>query len=154
VSRRGERSELAPSAAAWDIRSATEHDIDPVLALWVAAGAQPSVSDTRAGLSGLLAVERDALLVAESGDGFLGSLIAAWDGWRGGFYRLVVRPDRRRLGLATALLHEGERRLSARGAIRLTALVAHDDRAAMAFWRAAGYDQQLERTRFIRAVEE
>lgn len=141
------------SADGWSVRTATEQDIGPVLALWETAGAPPSVSDTREGLSGLLATDREALLIAESGDALVGSLIASWDGWRGSFYRLVVRPDRRRQGLATALLREGERRLRARGAVRLTAIVAHEDPAAVAFWRAAGYDRQIERTRFIRPVE-
>ena len=34
----------------------------------------------------------------------VGSLIAAWDGWRGSFYRLAVHPERRRQRIATALL--------------------------------------------------
>jgi ribosomal protein S18 acetylase RimI-like enzyme len=143
-----------PSGGPWSIRSATEADIEPILAMWEMAGASPSVSDTRGGLAGLLATDREALLIAESDDGLLGSLIAAWDGWRGSFYRLLVRPDRRRQGLARALLCEGERRLRARGAVRLTAIAAHDDPVAMGFWRAAGYRQQLERTRFIRPVED
>lgn len=36
----------------------------------------------------------------------VGSLIAAWDGWRGSFYRLAVLPERRREGLLTMLLRE------------------------------------------------
>jgi ribosomal protein S18 acetylase RimI-like enzyme len=105
----------------WTIRSATEQDIEPVLALWDAAGSPPSVTDTREGLRHLLAASEEAPLVAEVRGALVGSLIAAWDGWRGSFYRLAVYPDLRRKGLATALLREGERRLRARGALRLTA---------------------------------
>ena len=91
--------------------------------------------------------------MAESdGGGIVGSLIAAWDGWRGSFYRLAVHPDRRREGLATTLLEEGERRLQARGAARFTAIVADEDRDAMAFWAATGYEQQASRARFVRNV--
>jgi ribosomal protein S18 acetylase RimI-like enzyme len=91
-----------------------------------------------------------ALLVAELDGVLIGSLIAAWDGWRGSFYRLAVSPEYRRKGLATTLLREGERRLRERGAVRLTAIVADDEDGAMAFWRAAGYEPQRHRARFVR----
>jgi ribosomal protein S18 acetylase RimI-like enzyme len=132
------------------IRSATEDDIASVLALWETAGAPASVSDTHEGLLHLLSTGQDALLIADSGRGVVGSVIAAWDGWRGSFYRLVVRPDLRRQGLATELLREGERRLRARGAVRLTAIVADDEPGAMSFWQAAGYEPQQHRARFVR----
>jgi ribosomal protein S18 acetylase RimI-like enzyme len=132
------------------IRSATEHDIEPVLCLWDAASAPPSVTDTREGLVRLLANDSEALILAERGGTVVGSLIAAWDGWRGSFYRLAVHPDRQRQGIATALLREGERRLRVRGAVRLTAIVAGDDPAAIGFWQAAGYARQRDRVRFVR----
>jgi ribosomal protein S18 acetylase RimI-like enzyme len=141
----------------WTIRSAESGDRDPVLGLWRAAGALPSVSDSREGLERLLATDREALLVAESADApesadaLVGSLIAVWDGWRGSFYRLAVHPDLRRRGVASALLREGERRLRARGAVRLTAIVADAEPAAMGFWEAAGYLCQRDRTRFVSA---
>ncbi len=134
----------------WTIRSATERDIAVVLDLWVVAGSVPSVSDSPEGLAGLLAADPQALLVAELDGVLVGSLIAAWDGWRGSFYRLAVLPEHRRKGLATTLLREGERRLRERGAVRLTAIVADDEAGAMAFWRAAGYEHQQHRARFVR----
>jgi ribosomal protein S18 acetylase RimI-like enzyme len=134
----------------WTIRNATEDDIAPVLGLWVVAGSLPSVSDSPDGLAGLLAADPQALLVAELEDVLVGSLIAAWDGWRGSFYRLAVSPEHRRKGLATMLLSEGERRLRERSAVRLTAIVADDEAGAMGFWRAAGYERQQHRARFVR----
>ena len=138
---------------AWRIRTATPHDFTVILSLWRATGILPGVSDTHEGLSSLLAREPDGMLIAESQDEAIGTLIASWDGWRGSFYRLAVRADARRQGLATALLREGERRLRARGAVRLTAIVADDDPGAMDFWRAVGYERQSDRARFIRHVE-
>lgn len=133
----------------WTIRNATEEDIAAVLDLWVAADSVPSVSDSPDGLARLLSADPEALLVAELGCVVVGSLIAAWDGWRGSFYRLAVLPERRREGLATMLLREGERRLCERGAIRLTAIVADEEPGAMAFWRAVGYERQQHRARFV-----
>jgi ribosomal protein S18 acetylase RimI-like enzyme len=138
---------------AWRIRTATPRDFTAILSLWRAAGILPGVSDAEEGLSGLLAREPDGLLIAESHAEAIGTLIAGWDGWRGSFYRLAVRADSRRQGLATALLREGERRLRARGAVRLTAIVADDDPGAMDFWRSVGYERQSDRARFIRHVQ-
>jgi ribosomal protein S18 acetylase RimI-like enzyme len=135
------------------IRSAAEQDIEQVLLLWEAAGSAPSVTDSEAGLRALLAFDPCALLVADAGGVLVGSLIAAWDGWRASFYRLAVDPGRRREGIATALLHEGERRLQARGAIRLTAIVTGHDVAASGFWQAAGYTRQPDQARFVRHAE-
>jgi ribosomal protein S18 acetylase RimI-like enzyme len=137
----------------WTIRPAREADFESVLRLWAIAGGPPSVGATLEGLSRLLATDRDGLLLAESGGELVGSLIAVWDGWRGSFYRIAVHPELRRQGLATALLREGERQLRERGAVRLTAIVADDDPAAVGFWQAAGYRQQTDRTRFVRHEE-
>jgi len=82
-----------------------------------------SVSDSPEGLAGLLTADPQALLVAELDGVLAGSLIAAWDGWRGSFYRLAVSPEHRRKGLATMLLREGERRLRERGAVRLASVI-------------------------------
>jgi orotate phosphoribosyltransferase len=144
---------IHPVDADWTIRPAGEHDVEQVLSLWDAAGSAETVTDTREGVLGLLDVDPEALLVAEvDGGEIVGSLIAAWDGWRGGFYRLAVYPDRRRQGLATALLRAGERRLLARGAARFTAIITDDDPDAMGFWTTTGYEQQENRARFVRNV--
>jgi ribosomal protein S18 acetylase RimI-like enzyme len=131
------------------IRCSTEQDVELVLGLWCAAGGPPSVTDTREGLLSLLEGDSEALILAERDGVLVGSLIAAWDGWRGSFYRLAVRPEQRRQGIASRLLEEGERRLRARGAVRLTAIVAGQDPAAIGFWHAAGYAVQPDRLRFI-----
>jgi ribosomal protein S18 acetylase RimI-like enzyme len=141
--------QLVP-APDWMIRSATPADAPAVLSLWSAAQVPSGVSDTRDGLAALLDADRQALLVAEAQSSVIGSLIAAWDGWRGSFYRLAVHPSRRREGIATALVREGERRLAERGALRLTAIVADDEKLALEFWRSAGYERQPHRARFLR----
>jgi ribosomal protein S18 acetylase RimI-like enzyme len=135
------------------IRTATEQDVEPVLCLWDEADGPSSVTDTREGLLRLLATDREALLLAESNGVMVGSLIAAWDGWRGSFYRLAVHPDRRRQGIATALLQEGEHRVQARGAVRFTAIVVEDDPAAMGLWQSVGYSKQQRRVRFVRLAD-
>jgi ribosomal protein S18 acetylase RimI-like enzyme len=132
------------------IRLGAAGDVAGILELWRLAGAVPSATDSSEALAVLLAVDPDALLVAETGGRLVGSIIAAWNGWRGSFYRLAVHPAHRRRGIGTALLREGEGRLRRRGAVRLDAVVAADGPDALAFWEAMGYERQANRSRFVR----
>ena len=67
-------------------------------------------------------------------------MIAAFDGWRGNFYRLAVTPPFRRRGIAAQLVAAGEKRMRALSAPRVTALVAFEDAGVRAFWASVGYD--------------
>ena len=132
------------------IRYGTRDDLDAVLELWALSDLQPTVTDSVEPLRSLLATDPRALLIADRRGHAVGSLIAAWNGWRGSFYRLAVHPEHRRRGLATLLVREGERCLRDRGAVRLDAIVAAEDPAAIGFWRAVGYEHQRDRARFVR----
>jgi ribosomal protein S18 acetylase RimI-like enzyme len=137
-----------------EICAAAEADIQSVLDLWQLAESPPSATDDNGSLGQLLERDPGALLLAEADGDIVGSLIAAWDGWRGSFYRLAVNPESRRRGIATALIRAGENRLRALGASRLTAIVAENEVAAMALWRSAGYERQAEVGRFVRMLTE
>jgi ribosomal protein S18 acetylase RimI-like enzyme len=133
------------------IRAATADDIDAMLILWAAERtAHATTADTPEALRALLATDPGALLMAEDETQIVGALIAAWDGWRGNLYRLAVASDRRREGIGAALVRAGEARLRKRGARRVTALVAHDDTDAIAFWTAAAYPPDPEIGRHVR----
>ena len=134
------------------IRSGDTVDVASVLTLWRAAASLPTVTDTESSLNDLLRRDPGALLLAECAGEPVGSLIVGWDGWRGSFYRLAVHPSQRRRGIATRLVRAGEQRLSDLGAIRLTAIVADDERAAAALWASLGYSRQDRRGRYVRQL--
>src|SRR3954464_11466073 len=133
------------------VRAGNSADIPAVLALWAAArSANASTPVTPESLERLLATDAGALLVAERDGAIVGALIAAWDGWRGGMYRLAVDPAPRREGIATALGRAGGARPAGRGAPRIPALVAHEDADAVALWGAVGYTHDRTIARFVR----
>lgn len=120
-----------------------------MLALWGSSRSERATTEDRLEDVRRLG-ETGGLLVAEVDGTIVGALIAAWDGWRGNMYRLAVHPAHRRLGIGLALVREGERRLRLQGARRITALVAHDDDVAGAFWETAGYHRDRDIGRRVR----
>jgi ribosomal protein S18 acetylase RimI-like enzyme len=150
--RQASKSPLSLGPSTFVIRTATSADFDDVLALWRFAG-DPTPTDSQDALAGLLERDPEALLLACEGGELVGTLIAAWDGWRGSLYRLAVHPECRRQGIATELVRAGEERLREAGAIRLTAIVVDGDAGALGLWAAAGYERQAKRARFVRMLD-
>lgn len=123
-------------------------DVPAVLDLWAQArSGHASAADRLEDVERLAADSPAALLIAVRDGEIVGALIAAWDGWRGNLYRLVVRDGHRREGIGLALTQAGEDYLRGCGARRVTALVAYEDEVAGGFWDAAGYplDRQIGR---------
>jgi ribosomal protein S18 acetylase RimI-like enzyme len=132
------------------IRTGQPADVAAVLALWVVSDAEPSHTDDATSLGALVAHDPSALMVAEEDGRIVGSVIAAWDGWRGSIYRLVVASPHRRHGLARRLVGQAEERLAAVGAVRLQAIVVESDAAATGFWGSTGWELQSERLRYVK----
>ncbi|MGB3491615.1 MAG: GNAT family N-acetyltransferase, partial [Elainellaceae cyanobacterium] len=127
----------------FNIRECQIAEAAAVLALWQAAGATVSLTDTLEDVQGAIASSAIHFLVAEQSVAeqsvagksvaenlnpenqvqMIGTLIAGFDGWRGNMYRLVVHPDYRRWGIATALVTEAEARFRQQGVKRITILV-------------------------------
>jgi ribosomal protein S18 acetylase RimI-like enzyme len=139
-----------PSDRSTPIRPATVHDLQAVLRLWRIADAEPTQTDNLDSLIGLVERDPSALLIAEDAGLVVGSVIAAWDGWRGSIYRLAVAPTHRRRGLGTTLVGAAEERLRFAGALRLQAIVVETSPAAVEFWTASGWERQTHRARFVK----
>jgi ribosomal protein S18 acetylase RimI-like enzyme len=135
-----------------EIRAAGPGDVPAILALWVAAETHATATDDPESVGRLIAHDPGALLVAVVDATVVGSVIAGWDGWRGSIYRLAVSPAHRRLGIGRALVGAAERRLEGLGAQRLQAAVVSDNERAMAFWQASSWEEQRQRTRFVRTA--
>ncbi|MHB1538128.1 MAG: GNAT family N-acetyltransferase [Solirubrobacteraceae bacterium] len=124
------------------IRACEPEEAQAVLALWREAGSShASTADCLADVRRLLTQAPGSLLVADLDGAIVGTLIAAWDGWRGNMYRLAIQADHRRRGIGLALVRAGEEHLRQQDARRITALVAYEDEIAAAFWENAGYPQ-------------
>jgi ribosomal protein S18 acetylase RimI-like enzyme len=136
-----------------EVRPCRSDEIGAVLALWERCrSSHATTPDSPERVAQLVADDPEALLLAELDGELVGAVIGAWDGWRGNFYRLAVLPEHRRRGIGRRLVSAAEERLRARGAPRITALVAFDDTNATAFWEAAGYARDPVIGRMVRTL--
>jgi len=137
----------------WLICEARHEDCPAVLDPWREAETIPSSTDSLTELHRLVAENTGLFLVAEVNGRLVGTIIGGWDGWRGNIYRLAVLPAFRRQGVARCLVAEVEARLWARGARRITALVARSEEQAISFWEAIGYQHDVRVVRYVKMLE-
>jgi ribosomal protein S18 acetylase RimI-like enzyme len=90
----------------------------------------------------LLKLTRDPelFLVAHDVRGrVVGTVMGGWDGRRAYVYHLAVAPERRRRGIADALMDELEERFRGRGALKAKLQILIENEASKAFFAHRGY---------------
>ncbi len=133
------------------VRAARTEDVNAVLEPWAQARSQAAATpDIDDAVVAPIEHPGSVLLVAEHDDHIAGSLIVAWDGWRGNMYRLAVLPHLRRQGIARRLVDAGHEYLRRNDARRVTALVGHEEEDAVGLWNAMGYRHDTQLARFVR----
>ncbi len=140
--------------ADFTIREARPEDFEAVLALWHSIDRHTALPDKAEYLQTFHEYSPELFLLAEMGGRIVGTVIGGWDGWRANIARLSTHADFRRQGIAEALVREIERRLRAKGARRIYALVDRRSPPAAPFWQAAGYAPNENIIQYSRNFEE
>lgn len=122
------------------VRDARPDEVDAVLDLWDLAYETTTRRSVQQDIPALLSHGPMArLLLAEIEERIVGGVIVTFDGWRGNMYRLAVRPDHQRCGIAQRLVTDAHTWLRDLGCRRITALVEGDHDYATSFWESVGY---------------
>ncbi len=125
-----------------DIREfAYPADYDAAIHLWssVGSGVHVGPSDAPAELEKKLRRDPDLFLVAVDGDTLVATVIGGFDGRRGMVYHLAVAEAYRRVGIASRLMAEVEKRLRAKGCIKCYLLVRPENDGALEYYNAIGW---------------
>ena len=133
-----------------ELRGCLASDVDAVLELWRRADAVPRPTDRPDALLKRVAYGDDLFVLAVAEGRIIGSLIGAWDGWRGGLYRLAVDPEYRRRSIATRLVREVESRLKRVGAERVPIRVFYGEPGAVEFWESVGYRAEPDEAIYVK----
>ncbi len=127
-----------------EIRAYRDADEPALMALWARVFPDPAprndpLLDARRRAS---TPDRELFLVALVDERIVGSAMGGYDGHRGWVYRLAVEPERRRQGIAAALMQRLEAELAAFGCPKLNLQVMGSNTAVIGFYRALGYREE------------
>jgi ribosomal protein S18 acetylase RimI-like enzyme len=121
------------------IRDYTPADFESVRALWQRCGLVRPWNDPADDIALCLSSGHGAVLVGETDNTLIATVMVGHDGHRGWVYYLAVDPDQGRRGLGRRMMQAAEEWLIARGLPKLHLMVrAENDRVA-AFYRRLGY---------------
>jgi ribosomal protein S18 acetylase RimI-like enzyme len=122
------------------IRPFDRADIEPVVALWRAAGLVVPWNDPYRDIERKLGVQAELFLVAESSGGaVIGTAMVGYNGHRGWVNYLAVDEAHRGGGAGAALMSEAERLLTERGCPRVNLQVRSTNSGVIEFYRRLGY---------------
>ncbi|MBJ9984046.1 GNAT family acetyltransferase [Acinetobacter sp. S40] len=124
------------------IRQFIQSDLDDVINLWEMCGLTRPWNNPEIDIFRKLVQQDDLFLVAIKDEQLIAVLMGGYDGHRGWMNYLAVHPQHQRLGIATALVQQLEKRLIARGCPKLQLLVRQDNLDIQSFYAELDYEEE------------
>lgn len=128
-------------------------EIQEILEFWITNaenGSRPT--DSEAAVRALITKDPEALILAVDNDAIVGTVIAGWNGWRSGLFRLAVREDMRSQGIGRLLVERALERLRDIGVGRVDAMVLDDNERAHSAWESFGFVRQDNWSRWVKTL--
>ena len=133
------------------LATAEPQEITEILEFWIINaenGSRPT--DTSDAVMALVEKDPEALILAVNNDEIVGTVIAGWNGWRSGLYRLAVREDMRGQGIGRLLVERALERFRSLGVGRVDAMVLDDNETAHSAWASYGFTRQNNWSRWVK----
>ena len=133
------------------LATAEPQEITEILEFWIINaenGSRPT--DTADAVKALVEKDPEALILAVDNDEIVGTVIAGWNGWRSGLYRLAVREDMRGQGIGRLLVERALERFRSLGVSRVDAMVLDENETAHSAWASYGFTRQNNWSRWVK----
>ena len=122
------------------VRPYEEGDREAVIALWKACGLSRAWNDAGRDIDRKRTVQPELFLVGLEEGTLVATAMAGFEGHRGWVNYLGVDPDHQRHGYGTRMMQAAEEALRRVGAPKVNLQVRSGNDAAVAFYRALGYE--------------
>jgi ribosomal protein S18 acetylase RimI-like enzyme len=123
------------------LRPYKPEDQKAVVALWEACRLVVPQNNPIADIQSKMQFQPDLFLVAVSDNRLVGTVMAGYEGHRGWINYLAVAPEKRRQGIAKAMMVWVERELRALGCPKINLQVRQTNTAVIHFYRAVGFKE-------------
>jgi len=123
-----------------EIRPFKADDEAAVVELWQRCELTRPQNDPRKDIQRKLATQGEMFLVAVMDGAIAGTVMAGYEGHRGWINYLATSPEHRRRGIARRLMQHAERLLKEAGCPKMNLQVRAGNAAAVAFYRAIGFN--------------
>ncbi len=123
------------------VRPFRDTDTAAVISLWETVFAtDPPWNKPADVIRTKLTIQGELFFVCLLEEKLVGTVLAGFDGVRGWIHKMACHPDAQRQGVATVLMHQAEQSLVQLGCPKLNIQVRADNKSALAFYQAAGYE--------------
>lgn len=124
------------------IRTFLDSDIEEIITLWELSGLTRPFSHPEIDIFRKTAQKDHLFLIALKDEQPIATIMGGYDGHRGSIHYLAVHPHYQRNGVATALIQQLEKRLTALGCPQIELLIDKEDIEVSHFYEQLGYDEK------------
>ena len=121
------------------IREAVIGDLDQVISIWKSCDLVKPQNDPVLDYQLALETKDSAVLVLETENSLIGSVVVGFDGHRGWYYYLGITPDHQSAGNGRLLVEAAENWLISRGAPKAMLMVRNSNSKVIGFYEKLGY---------------
>jgi ribosomal protein S18 acetylase RimI-like enzyme len=121
------------------IREAVIGDQDQVISIWKLCELVKPQNDPELDYQLALETKDSAVLVLETENSLIGSVVVGFDGHRGWYYYLGITPDHQSAGNGRLLVEAAENWLISRGAPKAMLMVRNSNSKVIGFYEKLGY---------------
>lgn len=121
------------------IREATSNDQNSIIVVWTECDLVKPQNNPISDFQLALSTPSSTVLVLEKDGTIIGAVMVGFDGHRGWFYYLGVKPEYQNSGLGRQLIDAAEDWLEERGAPKSMLMVRHSNTKVVEFYKKLGY---------------